>query len=97
MDLLPLCGGFNVINALRKLEPEKTKNVVIEFEQHNQQTFKQQLKIYGETSCISIKLKCKGVRPDIEIIPENGLLNIGAVLLDEYVEKSFIIKNVSNF
>ena len=36
MDLLPLCGGFNVINALRKLEPEKTKNVVIEFEPHDQ-------------------------------------------------------------
>jgi len=29
MDLLPLLGGFNVINALRVVPPGKTKNLVI--------------------------------------------------------------------
>jgi hypothetical protein len=31
MDLLPLFGGFNVLNALRSIPPGKTRNIVIQF------------------------------------------------------------------
>lgn len=46
---------------------------------------------------ISVKLKGKGVRPDIEIEPPNGLMNVGSVLLDEQIDKTFVVKNISNF
>ena len=46
---------------------------------------------------MSCLLKGKGVRPDINITPENGLLDFGGVLLDEYSEKTFTIKNICNF
>lgn len=46
---------------------------------------------------MSAKLKGKGVRPEVKIVPENGLLNVGGVVLGEKVEKSFKVLNVSNF
>ena len=46
---------------------------------------------------MSTKLKGVGVRPEVKLIPEDGLLNVGGVIIGEYVEKSFEISNVSNF
>ena len=40
MDLLPLLGGFNVLNALKSIPPGKTRNIVLQFEPYNQQEFK---------------------------------------------------------
>jgi hypothetical protein len=42
-------------------------------------------------------LKGKGVRPEVQIEPENGLVNMGGVLLDEHSEKTIKIKNICNF
>jgi len=33
----------------------------------------------------------------VKLTPENGLFNVGTVVLGEYSEKSFKVKNVSNF
>lgn len=33
----------------------------------------------------------------MKLIPESGLLNVGSILLGEYVEKTFTIENLSNF
>jgi len=46
---------------------------------------------------VSAKLKGKGVRPEVKLIPENGLLNIGGVVLGESCEKTFKVQNISNF
>lgn len=39
----------------------------------------------------------KNCRPEVKLSPENGLLNIGNVVLGEYAEKTFKISNISNF
>lgn len=97
MDLLPLFGGFHVLNALRKVKPGKTCNVVIQFEPHNQQDFKETLRIFCKESSISIKLKGKSIKPEVKIDPESGILDIGSCLNGEIIEKSFKVKNASNF
>lgn len=42
-------------------------------------------------------MKGIGVRPDINIKPESGLINFGGVLLDENAEKTLSIQNICNF
>jgi hypothetical protein len=61
-DLLPLYGGFNVLNALRPVEPGNTKNVIVQFQPHEQRGFEETLRIYSETSSVSIILRGKGVK-----------------------------------
>lgn len=48
-------------------------------------------------ACVSTILKGKGVRPEVKVVPENGLVNVGGVVLGEYCERTFKILNVSNF
>lgn len=115
MDLLPLLGGFNVLNALKSIPPGKTRNIVLQFEPYNQQEFKrndtrklfndqtthedykQTLTIHSGQSSISVKLQGSSVKPEVTINPLDGLLNLGATLPNEKLEKAFEIKNVSNF
>jgi hypothetical protein len=115
MDLLPLLGGFNVLNALKTVPPGKSKNVVLQFEPYNQQEFKssstrklfneqntheeykQTLTIFSGQSSISVKLKGSSVKPEVTINPQDGLINMGATLPNEKLEKTFDVKNVSNF
>jgi hypothetical protein len=37
------------------------------------------------------------ISPEVKINPENGLLNMGGVIIGESIERSFKIINVSNF
>ena len=46
---------------------------------------------------VSVNLKGTGVRPEVKITPEDGLIPFGNVLLNETVEKTFTIQNVSSF
>lgn len=46
---------------------------------------------------ISVNLKGTGVRPEVNISPDTGLLNFGNILVGETTEKTFEIKNVSSF
>jgi len=97
MEMLPLFGGFSIIGALRTVDVGKTKAILVQFEPHAQQHFEETLKIYTQTSSVSVKLRGSGVNPEVKLIPETGLLNAGGVLLGEYVEKTFTIQNLSNF
>jgi hypothetical protein len=65
MDLLPFFGGFNVLNALRTIPPGKTRNIVIQFEPHNQQVFEETLRIFSSESSVSVKLRGTSVRPEV--------------------------------
>jgi len=42
-------------------------------------------------------MKGCGVRPEVNIEPEEGLLSFGNIVVGEIYEKSFKIKNVSSF
>jgi len=46
---------------------------------------------------VSVNLKGTGVRPEVNITPDDGLLQFGNVLVGETNEKTFTIKNVSSF
>ena len=51
----------------------------------------------SEHTTVSVYLKGCGVRPEVSIEPEEGLLNFGNIIVGEIYEKSFKIKNISQF
>ena len=53
--------------------------------------------LFSDFTTVSVNMKGVGVRPEVHIEPEEGLLAFGNVLVNETVEKSFKIKNVSSF
>jgi hypothetical protein len=46
---------------------------------------------------VSVVLKGRGVKPEVTITPENGLITFSNVILGETTEKSFDITNISSF
>jgi len=46
---------------------------------------------------VSVNLKGTGVRPEVNITPEDGLITFQNCLVGETVEKTFEIKNISSF
>ena len=76
MRLEPLTpfGGFSVLNAMRTIQPGETKNIVVQFEPADRQIYEERLIIYSATTMVSVLLKGTGVRPEVNISPEDGLL-----------------------
>ena len=97
MSLLPTFGGFSVIGALRSILPGKSKAILVQFEPHEEQIFEEVLRLNTSTSMVSCKLRGAGVRPEVKLLPDSGLINFGGCVLGEKVEKSFTIQNLSNF
>ena len=46
---------------------------------------------------VSVNLKGTGVRPEVTIGPEDGIISFSNALVAETVEKQFEITNVSSF
>lgn len=46
---------------------------------------------------VSVLLTGRGVKPEVNITPENGLLSFSNVLVGETSERSFEISNISSF
>lgn len=97
MEPLTPFGGFSVLNALRTIKPGETKPIVVQFMPFAQQIYEEKLFIYSKHTVVSVTLKGTGVRPECEISLPDGLLSFGNVLVNESVEKSFTIKNLSGF
>lgn len=53
--------------------------------------------MFSNHTMVSVLLKGTGVRPEVKIDPEDGILPFGNVLVNESVEKTFTIQNVSSF
>jgi len=53
--------------------------------------------MYSERTTVSVYMKGSGVRPEVNIEPEDGLISFGNVLVGETLEKTLKIKNVSSF
>ena len=47
--------------------------------------------MYSERTTVSVYMKGSGVRPEVNIEPEDGLLSFGNVLVGETIEKTFKI------
>ncbi len=90
-------GGFSVLNAMRPIQPGETRAIVVQFEPLAQQIYEERIVLYSDFTTVSVVMKGVGVRPEVEIDPEEGLIAFGNVLVNETVEKSFKIHNVSSF
>ena len=53
--------------------------------------------IYSGTTMVSVNLKGTGVRPEVNISPEDGILSFSNVLVGETAEKSFESSNDASF
>ncbi len=53
--------------------------------------------MYSTNTVASVKLIGRGVRPEVRIEPDDGLLYFSNVLCNETSEKTFEVKNVSSF
>lgn len=53
--------------------------------------------IYSDTTMVSVNLKGIGVRPEVTVAPEDGLISFSNVLVNETADKAFQITNVSSF
>jgi len=89
--------GFNRLNALRTIKPNQTISIVLSFEPEDECPFHQKLRVFSETSCVSVALKGNGVKPEVQIEPSIGLLNTGAVFIGEHSEHNMKIMNISKF
>jgi len=97
MEPLTPFGGFSVLNAMRTIKPGETKPVVIQFEPHAQQIYEERVIIYSGSTMVSVDLKGTGVRPEVNIEPDDGLITFSNILVNENSEKTFKISNVSSF
>ena len=97
LDSLAPFGGFSVLNAMREIVPGQTYGVVVQFEPLAQQIYEERIIMNTQHTTVSVFMKGCGVRPEVNIEPEEGLLNFGNILVGETYEKSFKIKNVSSF
>lgn len=53
--------------------------------------------MFSQHTMVSVLVKGIGVRPEVKITPEDGLIPFGNVLQGEHTEKTFTIQNVSSF
>ena len=53
--------------------------------------------MFSDHTMVSVLLKGTGVRPEVKITPEDGIVPFGNVLVGETAEKTFSIQNVSSF
>jgi len=53
--------------------------------------------VYSTFTVCSVNLKGRGVRPEVKITPEDGLMYFANLLVGESSTKEFEIKNISSF
>jgi hypothetical protein len=82
---------------MRTIRPGETKPIVIQFEPLAQQIYEERVVMFSDHTMVSVNLKGTGVRPEVNIMPQDGLIYFGNVLVGESFEKSFTIKNISSF
>ena len=90
-------GGFTVLNAMRVIEPGQFRPIVVEFEPLSQQLFEEKLILKTATSVVSVHLKGRGVRPQLKLDPEDGLINLGNCVIGDTIEKIITLRNLVTF
>ena len=82
-------GGFSVLNAMRTIKPGETKPIVVQFEPLFQQIQEERVVMFSDHTMVSVLLKGTGVRPEVKITPEDGIVPFGNILAGETAEKTF--------
>lgn len=96
-ELMPTFGGFAVLNAMRTIRPGQSRKLLVQFEPNYEKPFEEKLKVFTHSKTVTIYLQGHGVSPEVSIIPENGLIEMGGVIVGEKIEKSITLKNLSTF
>ncbi|KAK3105163.1 hypothetical protein FSP39_018521 [Pinctada imbricata] len=97
-SVLDTAGPFLMLNALRFLPPDGTHTILISFTPTAGQVFHEPLEIRSGNSILHLTLAGKGVSPliDLNMPMEAGVLDMGAVLAGEYLERTFKMQNMSS-
>ena len=82
-------GGFSVLNAMRTIRPGETKPIVVQFEPLAQQIYEERVVMFSDHTMVSVLLKGTGVRPEVKITPEDGIIPFNNVIVGETAEKTF--------
>jgi len=99
MDPLPENACFVVLDALREVK-DRPFQIVVAFTPEFAQVYSTVLRLYSEDTRIQVQLKGKGVRPVLEIEPESGVVDFGAVTYQDgqdYIAIPIKVKNASPF
>ena len=59
---------------MRTIKPGETKPIVIQFEPLAQQIYEERVVMFSDNTMVSVNLKGTGVRPEVNITPDDGLL-----------------------
>ncbi|KAL3862108.1 hypothetical protein ACJMK2_008101 [Sinanodonta woodiana] len=93
---LDTSGPFLILNALRMLPPDASHTMLVSFTPNEGRVFQEELQISSGTANLHLTLCGKGVSPLVSLnIPESGIMDMGAVLANEYIEKTFKMQNTS--
>ncbi|XP_053379519.1 cilia- and flagella-associated protein 74-like isoform X2 [Mercenaria mercenaria] len=96
---LDTMGPFQVMNAFRVLPPDATHTMLVSFTPNAGRVFQEVLSISCLTAQLHISLVGKGVSPLVSLSPaiaDDGIMDMGAVLAGEYLEKTFKMQNTSS-
>ncbi|RUS80782.1 hypothetical protein EGW08_011452, partial [Elysia chlorotica] len=88
-------GPFLMLNALRTLPPGATHTLLLTFSPGQGQVFQEELGIKTFNSMLHLTLKGRGVNPLVSLSVEDGVFDMSAVLVGEFVEKHFKVQNTS--
>jgi hypothetical protein len=97
MKPLIVSNCFQVVNSVREIPPNGSINLLIDFFPMKDLPYFDEFAVYTNDSLSSIKLKGKGVQPEIEVSVENGIFFLGNTCCHNTIEKSFEIYNRSSF
>ena len=53
--------------------------------------------MFSQHTMVSVLLKGVGVRPEVKITPEDGIIAFGNAIVGETIEKTFQVENISSF
>lgn len=87
-------GPFHVVHAFRDIAPRDTQTFSIRFDPIRADLFFEVLEVSSQFSSVSIKLSGEGIKPSLEIFP-NQELHMGDVLAGITVTKKLQLKNTS--
>ena len=88
---------FQLVNSVRMIPPNSSFNFILEFLPQNDITYFDEFCVYTEDTRSTIRLKGRGVQPEISVNLEGGILFMGNSCLNNTVEKQMEITNKSSF
>jgi len=94
---LVISNCFNVVNSTREIQPGGTFSFLIEFFPQKDLPYFDKFIVYTNDTMCSVKLRGKGVQPEVSVNIPDGIFFVGNSVLNNYLEKSFDIINNSSF